>query len=182
VKTSTLVCPSEYSVWLIDRRASPPEAILSGIGCSFRVPVSPEPRRYWFGRNHFAVRRSLGCVVFPDEVPWAPFSIQKTLSSSFAFLQSIPQPYLANRPQPASSSLGLLLPTAHEESKVHRLRVCQPATFRLQGLITLLTAYSLRSRAGFLSHRQRSWDSPFGAFSSRKVVTGVFHPAGPTYR
>jgi len=32
-----------------------------------------------------------------------------------------------------------------------------------------LTAYSLRSRAGLVSCRQRSWDSPFGAFSSRKV-------------
>jgi hypothetical protein len=38
-----------------------------------------------------------------------------------------------------------------------------PATFRLQGLATLLTACSLRARAGFVSHRRRSWDSPFGA-------------------
>jgi hypothetical protein len=42
--------------------------------------------------------------------------------------------------------------------------LCPPATFRLQGLATLLTAYSLESRAGFVSHRQRSWDSPFGGF------------------
>jgi hypothetical protein len=34
---------------------------------------------------------------------------------------------------------------------------------RLQGLVTLLTVYSLRSLAGSVSHRQRSWDSPFGA-------------------
>jgi hypothetical protein len=40
-------------------------------------------------------------------------------------------------------------------------------------LVTLLTAYSLRSRAGFLSHRQRSWDLPFGGFPSRKVF-GTF--------
>jgi hypothetical protein len=48
-----------------------------------------------------------------------------------------------------------------------------------------LTAYSLRARAGFLSHRQRSWDSPFGAFSSRKVSAAFasgrthipFHPS-----
>jgi hypothetical protein len=46
-----------------------------------------------------------------------------------------------------------------------------PTTFRLQGLVTLVTAYSLRHRAGFVSHRQRSWDSPFGAFSSRKVTS-----------
>jgi hypothetical protein len=50
---------------------------------------------------------------------------------------------------------------------------CLPAKFRLQGLVTLLTVYSLRSRAGFVSHRQRSWDLPFGAFSSWKV-TGRF--------
>jgi hypothetical protein len=28
-----------------------------------------------------------------------------------------------------------------------------------------LTVYSLESRAGFVSHRQRSWDSPFGGLS-----------------
>jgi len=50
---------------------------------------------------------------------------------------------------------------------------CLLATFRLQGLITLLAVYSLRSRAGFVSHRPRSWDLPFGAFSSWKV-TGRF--------
>jgi len=47
--------------------------------------------------------------------------------------------------------------------------LCLPASFRLQGLATLVTVYSPRFRAGFVSHRQRSWDSPFGAFSSRKV-------------
>jgi hypothetical protein len=44
-----------------------------------------------------------------------------------------------------------------------------PAKFRPQGLATLSAAYSLRARAGSVSHRRRSWDSPFGAFSSRKV-------------
>jgi hypothetical protein len=39
-----------------------------------------------------------------------------------------------------------------------------PARFvPLQGLATLLTAFSLRSPAGFVSHRQRPWDLPFGA-------------------
>jgi hypothetical protein len=74
-----------------------------------------------------------------------------------------------------------------------------PASFRLQGLVTLLAAYSRRARAGFVSHRRRSWDSPFGAFSSRKVSAAFpggrthipFHPsvipaskrrAGPTGR
>jgi hypothetical protein len=53
--------------------------------------------------------------------------------------------------------------------KIHFPRARPPALFRLQGLVTLLTAYALRSRAGSISHRRRSWDSPFGAFSSRKV-------------
>jgi hypothetical protein len=51
--------------------------------------------------------------------------------------------------------------------------VPRPATFRLQGLATLLTAYSFRARAGFVSPRQRSWDSPFGAFPSREGIRGV---------
>jgi hypothetical protein len=42
-------------------------------------------------------------------------------------------------------------------------------------LATLLTVSSLRIRAGFVSHRQHSWDSPFGAFPSRKV-SGVLPP------
>jgi hypothetical protein len=56
-----------------------------------------------------------------------------------------------------------------------------PATFRLQGLATLLTVYALRPPAGFVSHRRRSWDSPFGAFSSRKV-SGTLPPDAPTCR
>jgi hypothetical protein len=48
-----------------------------------------------------------------------------------------------------------------------------PATVRLQGLVTLLTACALRSRAGSISRRRRSWDSPFGAFSSPEGTRGV---------
>jgi hypothetical protein len=46
---------------------------------------------------------------------------------------------------------------------------CLPATFRPQGLATLSTVSSLRTRAGFVSRRQRSWDSPFGAFPSQEA-------------
>jgi len=51
--------------------------------------------------------------------------------------------------------------------------------FRLQGLATLLAAYSFRALADFVSHRRRSWDSPFGASSSSKV-SGAF-PLGRTH-
>jgi len=53
------------------------------------------------------------------------------------------------------------------------------ATFRLQGLVTLWAAFSRRTPAGFVSRQQRSWDSPFGAFPSRKV-SGAF-PPGSTH-
>jgi hypothetical protein len=53
--------------------------------------------------------------------------------------------------------------------------LCLLAMFRLQGLVTLLTVSSLRSSAGFVSHRRRSWDSPFGAFPSRKVSGALPH-------
>jgi hypothetical protein len=43
------------------------------------------------------------------------------------------------------------------------------------GLVTLWAAYSFRALAGFISHQRRSWDSPFGASSSRKV-SGAFPP------
>jgi hypothetical protein len=48
-------------------------------------------------------------------------------------------------------------------------------------LATLSTAYALRAPAGFFSYRRRSWDSPCGAFSSRKVRTR-FRARAPTYR
>jgi len=74
----------------------------------------------------------------------------------------------------AESSHGLQVPSALEEFEVHSPRASRPATFRLQGLITLLAACSLESRASSVSHRRRSWDSPFGGFLSREV--------SPTFR
>jgi hypothetical protein len=56
-----------------------------------------------------------------------------------------------------------------------------PASFRPQGFVSLSAVLSLRNRAGFVSHRRRSWDSPFEGFPSREV-SRCFHPDGPTYR
>jgi hypothetical protein len=107
---------------------------------------------------------------------WSQLSIQIEPSLRVSPpAKSMPRSNLAHRPQSTGTSHGLRFPTAHEGSEVHFTRARPPATFRLQGLATLLTAYSLRSRAGFVSHRQRSWDSPFGAFSSRKV-SGLLPP------
>jgi ribosome modulation factor len=50
---------------------------------------------------------------FFDGVGWSSFkAISFILSSSFAFLQSLPQSILAVRPRPVSSSLGLSFPSA----------------------------------------------------------------------
>ncbi len=49
------------------------------------------------------------------------------------------------------------------------------ARFRLQGLLTLVAACSHRTRAGLISSRQRSWDLPFRAFPSNRVI-GAFPP------
>jgi hypothetical protein len=134
---------------------------------------SPEPSevlRLLVLQSHYAIGRFLGCVVFPRRAALEAFSNQCTLSSSFAFLQSLTQRTLARQPQPASTSHGLSLPTALEGPEVHLPRALPtPATFRLQGLLTLLAAFSFRARASFISHRRRSWDLPFGAFASRKV-------------
>jgi hypothetical protein len=54
-------------------------------------------------------------------------------------------------------------------------------SLRLQGLVTLLTAYSLRSLDGFVSHRQHSWGSPFRACPPARYPKR-FRPDEPTYR
>jgi hypothetical protein len=106
-------------------------------------------------------------------------AISLILSSSFAFLQSLVQSTLADPPQRVSSSPGLWFPSAH--SGVEGPLVVglpDPLRFRLQGLVTLLTACSLRSLADLFSDRQRSWDLPFGVIPSTGVlaVTGEDGP------
>ncbi len=66
-----------------------------------------------------------------------------------------------------SSSHGLFVPSAHEGSRSTGRELGRLATGRPQGLVTLSTVSARRSRAGFFSRRQRSWDSPFGAFLLR---------------
>jgi hypothetical protein len=125
-------------------------------------------------------------VVFHQRAARSQLSKRYILSSSFAFLQSLAQRDLVRPPQQANTSHGLSFPSAHQDLAVHLPRALpQPATFRLQGLATLMAVYSRRARAGFVSHRRRSWDSPFGAFSSRKVPAAFadecthlpFHPS-----
>jgi hypothetical protein len=50
---------------------------------------------------------------------------------------------------------------------------------RLQGLVTLLTAYSLRNLVGSISHRQHSWDLPFGVPLLQQVSDMFPHQIDP---
>jgi len=77
-------------------------------------------------------------------------------------------------PQRSGPLMGFCSLQHLKDPRSTRRGLSLPATFRLQGLITLLTAYSLESRAGFVSHRRRSWDSPFGGFP--------FQEASPDFR
>jgi hypothetical protein len=110
-------------------------------------------------RSRFAVGHSLGCAVFhstgrAEDVkssvhPFCEFRLPSESSNTF----------LVRQPQPANTSLGLSFPAALEASDVHRLQTLpRSASLRLQGLVTLLTLYSVRNRAGSISHRRRSWD------------------------
>jgi hypothetical protein len=62
-----------------------------------------------------------------------------------------------------------------------RSRAVWPASFRLQGLVTLLTVSSPRILAGLVSFRQRSWDLPFEAFPLARV-SACSHGDVPTCR
>jgi hypothetical protein len=133
-------------------------------------------------RSHFAVGHFLGLVVFPHRAALATLSRQCILSSSFAFLQSLRQHASSDDRSRGTTLMGFRSLQHMTGSEVHCPRTLPtPATFRPQGLTTLSAAYSFRAHAGFISHRPRSWDSPFGAFSSRKV-SARFRADAPTCR
>jgi hypothetical protein len=175
-----LAWPPEYSASRLDPGRCYPGSSSYGVGYSFRVPGLLKYRSYW-----------LNVPALPLEVPSAVRSSLNRLRWSQPCVQSSPlfefrsplESTLANPSRPAAarqllswapvpfSTRGLGDPLA--------AGFPGPATFRLQGLATLLTAYSLRAPAGFVSHRQRSWDSPFGAFPSRKVSGAL--PPGSTH-
>jgi hypothetical protein len=129
---------------------------------------------YWFRAPAAPFALASAMRSFAAGLRRSQLSDRRALSSSFAFLQSLPQRFLAGRPQSTGASHGLSFPTAHAGFGDPLPRALpRPATVRLQGLITLLAAFAHRIRAGLVSCRQRSWDSPFGVFTSQKV-SGAF--------
>jgi hypothetical protein len=93
-----------------------------GIGCSFRVFVPGNYRGVGFREPALPLAVSSAVRVSFAGPRRSGLADQCILSSSFAFLQSLPQPDLADRPQPVSSSHGLSFPSAHEGLEVHLAR------------------------------------------------------------
>jgi len=82
--------------------------------------------------------------------------------------------------EPATPSWPRWLAPSNPQRPGHRSgRRCTPATFRLQGLATLVTVYALQARVGFISRRQRSWDSPCGALLLPKGIRGFHRRMNP---
>jgi hypothetical protein len=162
--------PSEYSVPLLDPRRRRLGSSSSGIGCSFRVSGPPKYRPYCF------------CDPAVPLVPYPGSAVFLWRTTAGDCLGYRPHPlvelhlpleyYPASPTRPPQRSGPLMGFGSLQRSRNPRSTAAGsslPATFRLQGLATLLAAYSLESRAGFVSHRRRSWDSPFGGFPSRRI-------------
>ena len=133
-------------------------------------------------RSHFVVGLSLDLVVFPEQTP--PEAIID--SNGYSLRVRPPSRATPATPSwPAETGPTPLLGSAslqHIRERRSTFRgLCLPATFRPQGLVTLSTVSSLRTPAGFVSRRQRSWDSPFGAFPSQEA-SARFRTHEPTYR
>jgi hypothetical protein len=94
---------------------------------------------------------------------------ESNLSASLTLLQSLTRPSLAACTAARDASHELLCPSAHSDRRVHYGRALPSRRFRLQGLATLLTVFSSAALANRVSDRQRSWASPFEAFSSRRA-------------
>lgn len=101
---------------------------------------------------------------FPGTVADSRPRPQTRASTSLAFLQSELPQVLAGSPQRTSSSPGLRFPAAHIRFEGPLVwQFSRLPSFRLQGLATLLTAYSLRIPAGGPASRSAPGIHPFQA-------------------
>jgi hypothetical protein len=121
-------------------------------------------------RSHYAVGLSLGSVDFPWR-GW-PVAFQRLVKSPLFELRLPPEYYPVEPSRSAATdqllswAFGPFSTCRSRRSTVREL--AEPTSLRLQGLVTLLTVYSLRFLGGFVSRRQHSWDSPFGAIHSNR--------------
>jgi hypothetical protein len=132
-------------------------------------------------RSHCAVGRFLGSVVF---LPWAwPVAFQRPVNAPLVEFHLPPECYPTDPSQPTAVRRLLSWASGPFSTCQNRRFTCRELAgltpLRLQGLVTLLTAYSLRNLVGSVSHRQRSWDSPFGVLLSCQVSNVFPHRMNP---
>jgi hypothetical protein len=116
-------------------------------------------------QSHFAVGHFLDLVVFRKRI-WIEYDQRNNPSSRrpLAFLQSLSRSNLVvdateRDAQHLSWTFGPYS-TFQRRGSTSRRPCHDPASGRLQGLVTLLTIFAPRRLAGLVSSRQRSWDSP----------------------
>jgi hypothetical protein len=176
-------CPSEFSVSTARRRPLPSGVVLSWNSLLVQSVLPVEVSCLWVTRARFVVGLCLSCTVFLRRGPLIVVQCDR-LHPLFEFC--VPPESCSVHPSRLASA-GQLLSWAfvpYSTFRVRRSTCCEFAaltSFRLQGLATLLTVCSLRPLAGSVSHRQRSWDFPFGVLPSVGLF-GCFHPSCPTYR
>jgi len=133
-------------------------------------------------RSRFAVSTYLGCAVFlqrtaaGDCLGYRPHPLVESALPLEYYPATPTQP-----PQRSGPLMGFGSLQHFRNPRSTSRGPSLPATFRLRGLATLLTACALESRAGFVSHRRRSWDSPFGACPLERSH-GLSAANKPTYR
>jgi hypothetical protein len=173
--------PPEFSVFAAQNaRVAADELSSCGIGCSFRVSDRKRYRPYWLDAPALSLALTSTVRFSLNRLRWSQLSGQPSPLREFR----LPPEFCPANPSRSAATDQLLSWTLVPYSTrgfggLLAAGFPSLATFRLQGLATLLAVYSLRARVGFISHRRRSWDSPFGAFPSRKV-SGAF-PPGSTH-
>jgi hypothetical protein len=120
------LCPSEFSVLLLDPSRYRCRSSSYGIGCSFRVFHPPKYRRNWFGNPAVPLVVYLGYAVFLRRI--VPTTFRWPVDPLFELhlpLESYPaQP--TRLPQQSDPLLGLLVPTAHGRIRGPLSQGCPP--------------------------------------------------------
>jgi len=168
-----LACPSEYSVRLLDWSGVTADPADSRGVAATTEDRPAMPAALLVGRARFAVGPCPG----PAGLTLRTASARVNQPIRALALRSPSEfcPADPSRRHPDERPLSWAC-FPYSTCKVRRSTargLCLPATFRPQGLAALSAAFSLRTRAGLVSCRQRSWDSPFGAFSAPCGIRGV---------
>jgi hypothetical protein len=179
-------CPSEYS----DRSLAEPTSPqilhpLVELACRSECCAFGEYRGYWFAS---LFRRGPFASALQVSTRGCRLRLNKSASTHPLVDFSVPPECVPISPSPAprlrrlhqGPSHGLSFPSTHagDEGPLAAGHA-SPASFRLQGLVTLLAAYSLRRLAELVSSRQRSWDSSLRSVLLLQGGDALSAPSGP---